>query len=89
MRLAIRHERTAYAARLASSCNIERTRRVKPFISPLIQSSERRHATSIDSSLAPAAQRLTLELTGRADNAEIIQVLDERQANSRSGSMSC
>jgi hypothetical protein len=34
-------------------------------------------------------RNLTPELTGRADNAETIQPLNERQANSRSGRMSC
>ena len=33
--------------------------------------------------------RLTPELTGAGDNAETIQVNDERQANSASGRMSC
>jgi hypothetical protein len=35
------------------------------------------------------AKRPTPELTGRAFNTETGQVDDERQANSRSGSMSC
>lgn len=33
--------------------------------------------------------RLTPELTGAGDNAETIQVNEQRQANSASGRMSC
>jgi hypothetical protein len=35
------------------------------------------------------SHRQTLELTGRAFNIEIIQVLDDNQASTRSGSLRC
>src|SRR5215210_6424753 len=39
--------------------------------------------------MQPRRRRLTPELTERAHNAGAIQVLDERQAHSRFGPMSC
>jgi hypothetical protein len=43
----------------------------------------------IKSEIQGRSKRLTPELTGAGDNAETIQVLDERPADSASGSMSC
>jgi hypothetical protein len=83
----LRRERTADAAGLASSFNMERTRRVKPFNSQLIQWRERRDTISWSFKFSPAAQRLTLELTGRGQMASnlIARKNDERVATPRSG----
>jgi len=84
-----RRERTASAVGLALAFNIEKARRVKPFNSPK-HSIARAVTHNVNRfKLSLAAQHLTPELTGRAHAAENTQVLDERQANSRSGSMSC
>jgi hypothetical protein len=78
----LRRERTDFAAGLASSFNIESNPQSQT-IQLSLYSIARAATHNVNRfKLSPAAQHLTLELTGREASSNGIRVLDERHADS-------